>query len=398
MHTDLLETTYAALDPASRWAPELLRAHVVADAVMTLAFFAIPITLVYFLRQRARITREPVRHGWVLWLFAGFITLTGATYLLSLLSLWTPLQELQTGVKLLAALVSMATAISLIPLLPKVLNLKTAEQLEREMKARLRAEQQLAKTVVELRQSNADLEQFAYVASHDLRAPLRNITSFAKLAEAKCRADDADAVKEYLNYVVHGAYRMQSMIDDLLELSRVESHIGDGLSLNCSDVLDEVRANMATLLAETRTRIDFAELPAVRGERTQLVRLLQNLISNAIKFQPPGRRPQIRIHGRVEAGRVLFTVSDNGIGIAERHHQKIFKLFGRLHPDGAYPGTGMGLAICKKIVERQGGRITVESTPGIGSAFHFDLPQADAETTARSRSRPIDLPVRSVAA
>ncbi len=253
------------------------------------------------------------------------------------------------------------------------------------------AEQQLRETLADLKRSNADLEQFAYVASHDLQEPLRMVASFVQLLADRYRGRlDADA-DEFIGYAVDGAKRMQQLILDLLEYSRVGTRGQPLRPTDANAVLAGALWNLELAIQETGAIVTHDPLPVVLADPLQLGQLLQNLIGNAIKFRS-SEPPRVHISARevVEGAATSkvweFAVRDNGLGIAPEYFEKIFMIFQRLHSREAYPGTGIGLAICKKIVERHGGRIWVESAPGQGSTFYFTLPavqgQGDAPTAA----------------
>ena len=235
------------------------------------------------------------------------------------------------------------------------------------------AQSALENAVEELRRSNQELEQFAYVASHDLQEPLRKIASFCNLLESRYadKLDERGGV--YLHYIVDGAMRMQALVNDLLLYSRVATRGKEFAPTNTNDVLQEALANLDVAAAESNACVTYDPLPTVNGDAAQLVRLLQNLVGNAIKYR--GKAPP-RIHIGVEAqdGQWVFSVRDNGIGIAPEYAERIFVIFQRLHTREEYGGTGIGLSVCKKIVERHGGRIWVESQEGSGATFRFTLP------------------------
>ena len=225
---------------------------------------------------------------------------------------------------------------------------------------------------VELSRSNRDLEQFAYVASHDLQEPLRSITGYLQLLERRYK-DRLDAhADEFIAYAVEGAARMQALINDLLAFSRIGSRGSPFAPADTQKVLDEALRNLGKAIEESGAVVTHDPLPTVNGDATQLVQLLQNLVGNAIKFrgQEP---PQIHVGARPEGDQWLFSVRDNGIGIDPQYAERIFVIFQRLHLRTEYPGTGIGLAICKRIVERHGGRIWVESEQGKGATFYFTL-------------------------
>jgi len=236
------------------------------------------------------------------------------------------------------------------------------------------SEQALARTMEELMQSNAGLEQFAYAASHDLKAPLRNIFSFIQLMEEECRGRRSEELDQYLTFIRDNANRMYALIEDVLEYSRLRADQGSPQPVDLNAVLARACANLEESIHHTGARILHDELPVIPGFEALLVQLLQNLLSNALKFQPPGQRPRVEIRAERRDGHCCLTVSDNGIGIETPHQNKIFDIFQRLHRTAEFPGTGIGLAICKKAVERHGGTIQVHSAPGEGATFIIRLP------------------------
>ncbi|MDG4555759.1 MAG: ATP-binding protein [Candidatus Competibacter sp.] len=238
---------------------------------------------------------------------------------------------------------------------------------------------------LELRRSNADLEQFAYVASHDLQEPLRMVTGYLQLLERRYRDKLDDSAREFIAIAVDGAKRMQQLILDLLTFSRVSTRGQPYAPTDMEQALTETLANLETAIQEHAADIHRQPLPTVLADPAQMRMLLQNLLVNAIRFHRPGQQPQVSIaaerldHARRppldgQASGWLFSVRDNGIGIEPRFFERIFVIFQRLHTRQEYPGTGIGLAVCKKIVERHGGRIWVESAPEQGACFSFFLP------------------------
>ncbi len=250
----------------------------------------------------------------------------------------------------------------------------------RDVTERVRAEVELKRTAArlaqqtaELKRSNEELQQFAYVASHDLQEPLRMVASYTQLLARRYRGKlDADA-DEFIEYAVDGARRMQALINDLLAYSRVGTRGQEFEPTDANAVFDQVVTDLGAAIEEAQAVVTRDDLPTVVVDPSQFGQLLQNLLSNAIKFRGE-RPPRVHVSARLEDDAWLFSVSDNGIGIAPEYTDRIFVIFQRLHSRAQYPGTGIGLAICKKIVERHGGRIWVESTPGEGSTFYFTLP------------------------
>jgi PAS domain S-box-containing protein len=236
----------------------------------------------------------------------------------------------------------------------------------------IKAQKLLNETLEELKRSNSDLEQFAYVASHDLQEPLRMVASFTQLLEKQYKDKLDETASEYINFAVDGAKRMQALIKDLLTYSRVKSHDEDFIEINCEELIEEVLFNLEIIIKENKAIITRDPLPIISSDRLQMQQLFQNIIGNAIKYND--KMPRIHISAEKDEENWIFGVSDNGIGIDPEHYKRIFKVFKRLHTKEEYDGTGIGLAICQKIVDRNGGRIWVESELGEGSTFYFTIP------------------------
>jgi signal transduction histidine kinase len=239
------------------------------------------------------------------------------------------------------------------------------------------AQAALRRTAAELERSNQELQQFAYVASHDLQEPLRAVAGYLSLVEDRLRDGLDDKGRHYIAGAIEGAERMHTLINDLLELSRVGTRAPAFQSADLNAVLDIALKNLGASIQKSGATITRSALPTLRVEANQTALLFQNLIGNAIKFQNE-RPPEIHVSAREEAGQWVLGVRDNGIGIEPQYFEQIFQIFRRLHTRKEYSGTGIGLAICKKIVERQGGRIWVESQPGRGSTFYFSIPDRQA--------------------
>lgn len=251
----------------------------------------------------------------------------------------------------------------------------TNARLQQEIEQRKRSEARLAQQAKELSRSNKELEQFAYVASHDLQEPLRMVASYTQLLARRQDAKLDDETREFMRYIIDGANRMQQLIADLLAFSRVGTRTRPFALVDIADVVRATLINLKVAIEESEAIISFDPLPKILGDNVQMVQLFQNLIGNAIKFR--GRAtPQVHIGVGEEGERWLFSVQDNGIGIEPEYHSRIFVIFQRLHGRDEYPGTGIGLAISKKIVERHGGSLWLESSPGAGTTFFFSIPKA----------------------
>jgi signal transduction histidine kinase len=258
------------------------------------------------------------------------------------------------------------------------------DNLADEVSERRRAEVRLQEALMELERSNSDLEQFAYVASHDLREPLRKVRGFTELLARRYRGRFDERADRQIGYVVDGAARMEQLIEDLLTYSRVGRA---EIELAPADMAAVVRGTIEDLerpIAESGAVIEVGPMPTLRVNAEQIRLVFQNLLSNALKFRGEAL-PRVRVSAERRDGEWLFSVRDNGIGMKAAYFERIFQLFQRLHPRGEYPGTGIGLAVCKKIVERHGGRISVESEPDQGSCFYFTLPVRDEGTSSQEQ-------------
>ena len=280
---------------------------------------------------------------------------------------------------------------------------------QQEMNKRLRGEKEirrlntdlesrvteLAARSRELERSNTDLQQFAYVASHDLQEPLRTISSFTQLLAKRYREQLDDKAREFIDFAVDGCKRMQALINDLLTFSRVGIESKPLQPIRCDAVLDRALKNLRIAIQESGAQVHRTALPVVMGDDVQLAQLFQNLIANAIKFH--GKQPpDIHISAQSQGSSWTITVRDNGIGISPEHRDRVFVIFQRLHNRAQYSGTGIGLAVCKKIVEHHGGSISVQPAPEGGSVFSFALRAAEikyASSTEKTKDElPIDVP------
>jgi signal transduction histidine kinase len=248
-----------------------------------------------------------------------------------------------------------------------------------ELEAVREANAQLDRQATDLSRSNAELEQFAYVASHDLQEPLRKVASFTQLLQRRYEGQLDERADQYIHFASDGAVRMQRLINDLLAFSRVGRVIGEPALLDGGALVEDALGNLGALVEESRATVDVGPLPTVRGEASLLTAVFQNLIGNALKFRgeaPPG----IAVSAEDDGDAWRFSVADNGIGIEAEYAERIFVIFQRLHPKESYVGTGIGLALCRKIVEFHGGRIWLDTEVETGATFRFTLPKPQEPT------------------
>lgn len=238
-----------------------------------------------------------------------------------------------------------------------------------------RANVELERQARELRRSNEDLQQFAYAASHDLQEPLRMISMYVQLLAQRYQGKLDLEADEFLGYIVEGANRLQDLILNLLEYSWVQTRGKPFTPIPCDELLAQILRALCIQIEETQAVVTSAPLPTVYADKTQLGQVLQNLLSNALKFHGT-KPPRIHVAAKPNGREWLFSVQDQGIGLDPQFAERIFVIFQRLHTRREYPGTGLGLALCKKIIERHGGQIWVESQPGNGATFYFTLPRS----------------------
>ncbi len=247
-------------------------------------------------------------------------------------------------------------------------------------------QRQLVEQNQELVRSNRELERFAHVVSHDLQQPLQSITGFTQLLQIKYQEYPDETILNYLERIYDSGSRMQRLIQDLLIYSKVGGEALEFQEVDCNQVLHQVMNDLQAAIAEKQAVLTYEHLPCVLGNETQLIQLLQNLIANAIKFVAPNTNPKIKIAATKQDEHWLFEVQDNGIGIEAHNLEGIFEIFQRTRAAKNYPGTGVGLATCRKIVENHGGKIWVDSQPGIGTTFYFTIRDATACFERASRS------------
>jgi signal transduction histidine kinase len=372
------------------WSAQLGWLTIISDLLVFSAYMAIPILLVYFIRRR-----RDVPFTGIFWLFCAFIAFCGVTHLIEALIFWWPAYRLSAGAKLATALVSWTTVLALIPVLPRALALPglavVNARLEDEMRARHAAqtevsalnaelEHRVSQRTAELREAMLALESFTYTVAHDLRAPLRHLQGFASLLRE--RLDERSAPPEEAHFadrIAGAATRMGDLVDGLLAFSRAGQSEPRRDAVDMAALVAEVREDLRPAIGGRAVVWRVAALPPVRGDRALLREVWANLLSNAVKFSA-GRVPaeiDVSAQRGPDPGEVTFVVRDNGVGFDMEHVGKLFGVFQRLHGNDEFEGTGIGLALVGRIVERHGGRVAAEGRSGAGAAFFVTL-RADA--------------------
>ncbi|BAZ01233.1 periplasmic sensor signal transduction histidine kinase [Tolypothrix tenuis PCC 7101] len=393
------------------WKPELVWLHILADTLIALSYYSIPLTLIYFVRKR-----DDIPFKVIFLLFGAFIISCGTTHLMEVWTLWHPVYWLSGAMKAITALISLYTAITLIPLVPQALALpspaqleaaymalkdenaerqrveqelrkyketleelveqrtaelaKTNEQLQQEIIQRQQSQEKMAELLKAVKSANQDLNDFAYVVSHDLKAPLRGISSLSEWLLSDYGDQFDDEGKELVRLLISRVKKMYNLIDGILQYSRAGSYREQKTQVNLNDVVRDV---IDLLAPPENIQIEITSiLPIISAETTRIKQIFQNLLSNAIKFidKPQG---QIIINCTEDNSYWQFSIADNGPGIEEKYFTKVFQMFQKLSNDDNSDSTGIGLSLVKKIVELYGGTVWVESEVGQGSKFFFTL-------------------------
>lgn len=333
--------------------------YIISDLMIWFAYFAIPaIILTYTIRKKYEL-----KYTRTYFLFASFILLCGSTHLLDAAMFWTPAYRFNALIRLITGITSLFTVYHLMKILPEAFREKTSVVLEREIAKRLEAERRL-------KTANEGLESFAYMASHDLQEPVRKINLYTSQFLQNNRDTIDQASLQLLDKAVDATSRMSQIIQGILNLSSIRSEI-DLERVNLGEVIAQAITDLDEKIREANAEVTVSQLPDVKGSYEYLVQLFYNLISNAIKFS---RNPVVDVFAEQTDNWVRIHVKDNGIGMKEEETKKIFNAFERLHSRKEYEGSGIGLAICKKIVEAHNGQISVQSNPGTGTVFTVTLP------------------------
>lgn len=336
--------------------------YIVSELMVWTAYFLIPLIIInYFYKKRTGI-----KFRRVYLLFATFILLCGSTHFLDALMFWVPMYRLNAVVRLATGVISLFTVYHLMHILPQVFSQKTNLELETEIAKRQEAE-------YKLEEANKGLEAFAYAASHDLQEPLRKIRTFTSLLNNSNENTFDTKSKDYVKKIVSASDRMNALINDILTLSTITENV-EFTEVDTNKVITSAMEDLELKVQEKNAQVNIAPLPNVKGSDIYLTQLFTNLIGNALKFTQ--QQPVVTITGERVDGRVIINVADNGIGISEEHYNKIFESFQRLNSKQEYEGTGIGLAICKRIADIHNGRISVNSKVGEGTTFSVELPAA----------------------
>lgn len=334
--------------------------YIISDLMIWMAYFLIPVIILQYFADK----KDVIKFTRVYLLFATFILLCGSTHFIDAMMFWIPMYRLNALVRLATGIVSLFTVYHLFRILPQAFKQKTNIELENEIAKREEVEQKLA-------EANASLEAFAYVASHDLQEPLRKIRTFTSILYRNNAENFDERNKEIAEKIMASTSRMQSMIQDVLTLSTISVNSEFGM-VDINEAIDIALEDLEMKIIEKNAIIKITELPKVKGNKEYLAQLFMNLISNSIKFSR--KNPYISITGSVKADKLFISVKDNGIGMNEEHLDKIFFAFQRLHSRTEYEGSGIGLAICKRIVELHNGKISVQSKVDEGTTFIIELP------------------------
>ena len=372
------------------WNSSVIWLHVVSDALIAAAYYSIPLTLVYFVRKR-----KDLAFDWMFVCFAIFIVACGTTHLMEILNIWQPTYWRSGLIKAFTALVSVATAILLLRLIPQALALPTPEQLRKsnaalqsEIHERLEAtrkvetlNQELVEHAQKVQAANKELESFAYSVSHDLRAPLRHVDGYVNLLLEDAPSASNES-RRYMAKISDSARQMGVLIDNLLAFSGMGRATLQPSWVDTNAVVDEAREELAPEAKGRTIEWDVEALPKVYVDRSLFKQVWMNLLGNALKYSRKREKAQIAVRCKENADYFEFSVQDNGAGFDMQYASKLFGIFQRLHLKDEFEGTGIGLANVRRIVVRHGGNTSAEGQLGVGATFFFTLPKTAPEKQA----------------
>jgi len=369
------------------WDPALIWLHVLSDGFITLAYYSIPITLIYFVRKRKDLVFD-----WMFICFAVFIVACGTTHLMEILNIWVPTYWLSGIIKAITAITSVVTAILLVRLVPQALALpspsqlrKTNEALQREIQERTMAagriealNEELRLQTAKLEAVNKELESFGYSVSHDLRAPLRHIDGYVDLLREKSAALGEEGMR-YMKVISDSATHMGMLIDNLLAFSRMGRAAIQLVWVDSTDVVAQVREELSPDTKGRNIEWKVGDLPKVLVDKTLFKQVWMNLLGNAVKYTRNREKAEISITCTENLKEYEFCIKDNGAGFDMQYAEKLFGIFQRLHFKEEFEGTGIGLANVQRIVARHGGRTWAHAEVNVGATFYFTLPKATAK-------------------
>ena len=364
------------------WKPNLVGLHLISDALISIAYYSIPCSLFYFVQKR-----KDIPFGSIFLLFAAFIVFCGTTHLMSIWTLWHPDYWLSGIIKVLTAGISVYTAIQLIPIIPKALDLPNPAQLEainnklqQEVAERQQAEEQTQRYATQLEASNRELEAFAYSVSHDLRAPLRAIDGFSQALLEDYGETFEEEAQDYFDRIRKNVARMGRLIDDLLSLSRVSRYELSFTTVNLSGLAQELMDELQASEPERQVECVIVPEAIVSADATLMRVVLTNLLQNAWKFTSHHPKARIEFDTIHQEGQPIYFVRDDGAGFDMTYTKMLFSVFQRLHNTNEFPGTGIGLATVQRAIHRHGGRVWAEGAVEQGATFYFTLSsKLDAE-------------------
>lgn len=390
----LFETDFMPHGHCYFWQPEILWPHVLGDVFTCLAYFVIPILLYRFIRAR-----PDMKYPGIFLAFSLFILCCGVTHLFATVSVWQPIYRAEAVAKVTTALVSMGTVGLLIRNYRSILAIPSPAQLEqantelrREIEQRQKTEAQLRareqeilelnasleekvrERTAQLEEANRDLESFSYSVSHDLRAPLKNMEGMAGLLQDMYAAKLDENGQTLVQHIADNARRMDRLITDFLQFSKVGQQVLDKQPIDMTALFREVFDEVSHPYVDQQVDFEVGPLPTAQADPVLIRQVVQNLLSNALKYSSRREEIVIRVQGHSEDGQVVFQVSDNGVGFDPAAGKKLFHMFRRLHSSRDFGGHGIGLAFSNRIVKKHGGRMWAESETGMGARFYFSLP------------------------